>query len=238
MKSSLDILKELNVKRNENGVQPRRHNDFLFRIREYIKTRKEFENLKSDFYINSRGRKYPCFYLNEKQEEIMKISEGFNPRLKIKELGFEYILKNMFYETTFLREVIIGEYRVDFFSPSLNLIIEYNENHHKNKKNEDKKRIEYIKKYISYINYERLFFLEDECEPDIFIVEEGKEIEIIRNIIDTTRILSNNEKIFLENINSFRKMNKCSEINTLENIKDLFNIKQDIENFAKTLFLK
>ena len=157
--------------------------------------------------------------------------------IKIKELGFEYILKKMFYETTFLREVVMGEYRIDFFSPSLNLIIEYNENHHKGKEKQDKKRIEFIKKYVSYINYERLFFLENECEPDIFIVEEGKEIEMIRKIIDNTRILTNNEKIFLETINQNRKLNNFEKINDIENIKNLFNVKQDIEKFADSLFL-
>ena len=84
--------------------------------------------------------------------------------------------KSLIYE----REVYFGKYRVDIYFPKFNLIVEYDEKHHKYQIEEDIARERYI---VDLIEGKGSYDSEDGYATKFIRVEEGKEFEGIINII-------------------------------------------------------
>ncbi len=84
--------------------------------------------------------------------------------------------KSLIYE----KEKIFGQYRVDMYFPKFNLIVEYDEKHHKNQIQEDKLREKHI---IDLIEGDGSYDSEDGYKTKFIRVEEGKEFEGIISII-------------------------------------------------------
>lgn len=84
--------------------------------------------------------------------------------------------KSLIYE----REVYFGKYRVDIYFPKFNLIVEYDEEHHKYQIEEDIARERYI---VDLIEGKGSYDSEDGYATKFIRVEEGKEFEGIINII-------------------------------------------------------
>ena len=84
--------------------------------------------------------------------------------------------KSLMYE----REVYFGKYRVDIYFPKFNLIVEYDEKHHKYQTEEDIARERYI---VDLIEGKGSYDSEDGYLTKFIRVEEGKEFEGIINII-------------------------------------------------------
>lgn len=93
--------------------------------------------------------------------------------------GEDFLLtydKSVMYE----REVYFGKYRVDIYFPKFNLIVEYDEKHHKYQIEEDELREQYI---IDYIEGEGAHDNPDGHATQFIRVEEGKEFEGIIKIL-------------------------------------------------------
>ena len=71
-----------------------------------------------------------------------------------------------------------GKYKLDFMLETEDLIIEYDEEHHKYNKEKDKERINYCRQWLK----ENVYFENWDCP--VIRVEEGKELEGIREIIE------------------------------------------------------
>lgn len=83
----------------------------------------------------------------------------------------------VFFET----EKKVGKYKLDFYFPKFNLVVEYDENHHKYQKQADKEREIEIIKILESINDHDIS--EDDYLTHFIRVQEGKEFEGIINII-------------------------------------------------------
>lgn len=172
----------------------KRHDQVLRDIDNIIKTN---QTLQSDFilhsYKNSRNKKYRCYFLTNKGLNILNtkyIYSAMNPRFEYK---FECLLREMFPSEIIISQYRILNYRIDFFMPELNIIIEYDEEQHKYSKEEDSKRMKEIKSELNrmVVVGEPLYNgYSNEPNPwlkgrDIFSVvrvKKGKEIEGLRNI--------------------------------------------------------
>lgn len=172
----------------------KRHDQVLRDIDNIIKTN---QALQSDFilhsYKNSRNKKYRCYVLTNKGLNILNtkyIYSAMNPRFEYK---FECLLREMFPSEIIISQYRILNYRIDFFMPELNMIIEYDEKQHKYSKEEDSKRMKEIKSELNrmVVVGEPLYNgYSNEPNPwlkgmDIFSVvrvKKGKEIEGLRNI--------------------------------------------------------
>lgn len=73
-----------------------------------------------------------------------------------------------------------GKYRLDFYSES-GLIIEYDEEHHKYQTTEDIERMEYC---LNWIGEQNLLKDGEHYSPAVIRVEEGKELEGLKRILD------------------------------------------------------
>lgn len=142
------------------------------------------------------------------KEILTKLEDSFVYKKTPKQTEFELMLKNALdchlkqsgldwkycpfnnkedYKTTydelvfFETEKKVGKYKLDFYFPKFNLVVEYDENHHKYQKQADKEReIEIIKILESINDYD---ISEDDYLTHFIRVQEGKEFEGIINII-------------------------------------------------------
>ena len=158
---------------------------------------KSCPSLESEFilseYTSLRNRKYPLYLLTEKALNILDIKYSYsamNPRFELK---FENLLREMFPLEKIFTQYQILNYRIDFFMPDVQIIIEYDEEQHKYSKNKDIKRMKEIKTELNrmLINGEP-FYDGDSIEPNPWLdgvdsfsvirVEKGKEIDGIRKL--------------------------------------------------------
>lgn len=154
--------------------------------------------LQSDFilsnYINSRNKEYPCYLLTGKGLNILNTKYSYsamNPRFEYK---FENLIREIFPSVIIISQYPILNYRIDFFMPELDIIIEYDEEQHRYSKEEDIKRMKKIKEGLNRMvvngeplydgdsSYERNPWLKGENTFSVVRVEKGKEIEGLRNI--------------------------------------------------------
>ena len=172
----------------------KRHDSVLRDIDNIIKTN---QVLQSDFilhsYKNSRNKEYRCYLLTNKGLNILNTKytySAMNPRFEYK---FEYLLREMFPSAIIISQYPILNYRIDFFMPELNMIIEYDEEQHKYSKEEDIKRIKEIKAELNkmVVIGEPLYngcsnepnpWLEGKDIFSVVRVKKGEEIEGLRNI--------------------------------------------------------
>ena len=160
-------------------------------------------DIKSGIYTTKQNKKMNCFllsgrflrYLVQSRRNMTSTPERLAESNNIlQELGIESVVitrltdssEDMFYEimkrffnddVVLVRQYAVMGYRVDFYLPEINLMIEFDEKHHDygvNKHNDAKREIE-IKSYFKS--------MDEEEEVKIIRVKEGREIESLRDIV-------------------------------------------------------
>lgn len=112
-------------------------------------------------YINSRGKEYREYLLTKNglsnyllncrslsSDSLKRIIEKYSLDINYKvmptrfELSFEQVLKEMsdVFGYKFIPQYRVKNFRIDFYFKKENVAVEYDENHHKYKNKEDKKR--------------------------------------------------------------------------------------------------
>lgn len=149
-----ELINEFRIEEKGTEVKKYEHKDLMKKIRRISKGNDKDFNLTH--YINSQNKKQPCFSLNANGlQKLLGISK-FSADTKgicecIKRLGgnesvvyslnreeteFEYCLREALkpfnLEIKTQLSVCDNKYRIDFYIPSLNIAIEYDENGHKN----------------------------------------------------------------------------------------------------------
>lgn len=144
-------------------------------------------------YINSRGRIYPYYLLTNTALNILITKyrySAINPRFEYK---FGDLLRQMFPSEIIISQYKILTYKIDFFMPELNIIIEYDEEQHKYSKEKDHKRINEIKDELNRMIISGIPLYDgDLAEPKPWLkgknifsvvrVKKGNEIDGLRNI--------------------------------------------------------
>lgn len=154
-------------------------------------------SLESEFilseYTSSRNRKYPLYLLTEKALNILDTKYSYSAMSPRFEFKFENLLREMFPSEKIFTQYQILNYRIDFFMPDVQIIIEYDEEQHKYSKNKDIQRMKEIKAELNkmLVNGEP-FYDGDSSEPNPWLdgvdsfsvirVEKGKEIDGIRKL--------------------------------------------------------
>ena len=193
------ILKEENGKILANSREVaekfgKRHSDVIRSIKNILKSSPE---LSSEFILSyykaTNGKLNPYYILSKKGSSILKTKYTYSAMSPRFEFKFDNMLKEMFPSKKIFTQYPILNYRIDFFMPDVNIIIEYDEEQHKYSKTEDVKRINEIKRELNRMVVVGEPFYDggsDDASPwlegkDIFSVvrvKKGKEIEGLRNI--------------------------------------------------------
>ena len=148
-----------------------------------LKTVDEDEKLKRTLYVS--GQRREVWLVTERGLKILlsnarnlkakqilqRMEDSYLYKNTPKEINFHLLLeesvetiKSQFPERTpiekdnflnLLTQYRIGYYKVDFFFPGANLIVEYDESHHASQKEEDKKREEFIQRNMD-VNFIRV----------------------------------------------------------------------------------
>ena len=132
-------------------------------------------------------------------KESLEWAKGFyNKNLKVvrskKEKDFEATLKTIFNNEDIITQLPVLKYRVDFWLPFANTIVEYDEKHHQYQTEEDKERIERIEQELmrKIIKGEKIYpgghykpnpWLKNKNIISTIRVKEGKEDEGLRKIL-------------------------------------------------------
>jgi very-short-patch-repair endonuclease len=137
-KEKLGFLFKENKYKTENQIRE---------YKEYLLTLEGFE-----VYINSIR---PTI---EQAKGIKKIYEMFGKKYKVKIIyyptRFEISFKNLLFEffeelgITVFHQYRVDKYKLDFYIPKFNLVIEYDEEQHRNMKYEDELREDFIKEKL------------------------------------------------------------------------------------------
>jgi very-short-patch-repair endonuclease len=132
----------------------RNHKDVLESISNFLKRNKEYEeHFVIGQYKASNGKHNKRYIMSDIAYNIM--SEKFKYNIRSQRL--EYIFGNEIYDyfsklgyTIETQKLVCNKYKVDFYIESLNLVIEYDEEHHKIKDNNknDKLRQKTIEKEL------------------------------------------------------------------------------------------
>lgn len=153
-------------------------------------------------YKSSRGRYEKEFLLDEVGWNILIYKFGFsamNPRFEIK---FKTVLQELFPGLKIIHQYFISGYKLDFFIPDLNMIIEYDEEYHKYILEKDSKRINIVLKNLqNMINnnmplydqdkYMRKYLLKNSDILSVVRVQKGNEIKGIKDICTEIEKCSN-----------------------------------------------
>lgn len=172
----------------------KRHDSVLRDIDNILKSNNELSN---DFilsnYKNSRGKFYRCYELSKNAYKILTTKYSYsamNPRFEFK---FENLLREMFPSEKIFTQYQVLNYRIDFFMPDIQIIIEYDEDQHKYSKDKDIQRMKEIKAELNkmLVNGEP-FYDGDSTEPNPWLdgidsfsvirIEKDKEIDGIRKL--------------------------------------------------------
>ena len=205
---SIEIKEEIIVRKNKDGelvVSSRqiaedfgkRHADVIKAIENIIKRNPE---LDKDFiestYTDKSNRQTKEYLLTEEGKEIIENKFKYNTRNAKFEYKFYNLLKEFFPNENIVCQMQVLSFRVDFYLPFANMIIEYDEKHHKYSTEKDKIRIKEIRKEImKKISQGIPLFEGDEAEYSPWLkdkdilhvirVKEGEEIKGIREILIT-----------------------------------------------------
>ena len=170
------------------------HNHVLRDIDVILKSN---SGLTSDFilstYKNSRGKTYRCYFLTGVAKNILETKYAYAAMSPRFELKFENMLRELFPLIIILSQYQISNYRIDFFMPDLQIIVEYDEEQHRYTKELDQERITKIKKELNMMLVNGISFYDgDHREPEpelkgvdsfsVIRVEKGREINGLRNI--------------------------------------------------------
>lgn len=163
-------------------------------------------NMKNHFilseYKSKRGRYEKEYILDKTGVDMLNYKFGFsvmNPRFEIK---FKNLLEQLFSNLKIIHQYYIDGYRLDFFMPDLNMIIEYDEEQHKYTSKKDSIRINTIVENLQdKINnneplynedkYSRNFLLKNKDIFSIVRIDKGNEINGIKNICNEIEKCSN-----------------------------------------------
>lgn len=154
-------------------------------------------NMKKHFiiseYKSKRGRYEKEYLLDKEGLNILNYKFGFsamNPRFEIK---FSNLLHELFSGLKIINQYFIIGYRLDFFIPDLNMIIEYDEEYHKYKIDNDSYRVNIILETLKNMiknhtplydhdRYQRKYFLKNINNFSVVRVNKGEEIKGIKDI--------------------------------------------------------
>lgn len=175
----------------------KKHKHVLEAIENIIKRNPE---LNKDFieskYTTERGRKYKEYLLTKEGKEIIENKFKYNIRNARFEYKFYNLLKEFFPNENIIYQMPVLSFKVDFYLPFANIIIEYDENHHKYSTEKDEIRIKKIRKEIMRkISQGIPLFEGDEADYSPWLkdkdilhvirIKEGEEIKGIREILIT-----------------------------------------------------
>lgn len=160
------------------------------------------EHFIASEYKSSRGRYEKEFLLDEVGWNILIYKFGFsamNPRFEIK---FKTVLQELFPGLKIIHQYFIYGYKLDFFIPDLNMIIEYDEEYHKYILERDSNRINIVLKNLqNMINnnmplydqdkYMRRYLLKNSNILSVVRVQKGNEIKGIKDICTEIEKCSN-----------------------------------------------
>lgn len=160
-------------------------------------------------YKSSRGRYETEYILDEEGLNLLNYKFGFSvmsPRFEIK---FKNLLQELFVGLKIIHQYFIDGYKLDFFIPDLNMIIEYDEDHHKYTSEQDRNRMNIIIDHLrNMVKMNKPLYQED----------------------------TNLRKTLLKNPNLFSviRVIKCKEIT---GIKDICKKIETYSNFPCTYFM-
>ena len=172
----------------------KRHTHVLDSIKNILKSSPE---LSSEFILShykaTNGKLNPCYILSKKGLSILETKYTYSAMSPRFEFKFGNMLREMFPSEKIFAQYPILNYRIDFFMPDVNIIIEYDEEQHKYLKAEDVKRMNEIKSELNrmIVAGEPLYdngsddpspWLEGKDIFSVIRVKKGKEIEGLRNI--------------------------------------------------------
>lgn len=206
---SIEIKEEIIVRKNKDGelvVSSRqiaedfgkRHADVIKAIENIIKRNPE---LDKDFiestYTDKSNRQTKEYLLTEEGKEIIENKFKYNTRNAKFEYKFYNLLKEFFPNENIVCQMQVLSFRVDFYLPFANIIIEYDEKHHKYSTEKDEIRIKEIRKEIMNKISQGIPLFEGDEEAEyspwlkdkdilhVIRVKEGEEIKGIREILIT-----------------------------------------------------
>ena len=147
-------------------------------------------------YKAGTGKNYKEYLLTKEGKEIIENKFKYNIRSARFEYKFYNLLKEFFPNENIICQMPVLSFKVDFYLPFANIIIEYDEKHHKYSTEKDEIRIKKIRKEImrkisqgiplfegDEADYSP--WLKDEDILHVIRVKEGEEIKGIREILIT-----------------------------------------------------
>lgn len=163
-------------------------------------------------YKSSRGRYENDYLLDETGLNLLNFKFGFSlmsPRFEIK---FQNLLQELFLGLKIIHQYFINGYKLDFFIPDLNMIIEYDEDHHKYTSEQDHNRMNIIiDTMYNMIKMNKPLYEEDTNlrktllkNPNLFSVirvKKGNEITGIKDICKKIETYSNFSCTYFMNAN-------------------------------------
>ena len=176
----------------------KRHSDVLETIENIIKRNPELDKyfIKST-YKDKKGESRKEYLLTEEGKEIIENKFKYNTRNARFEYKFYNLLKEFFPNENIVCQMRVLSFRVDFYLPFANIIIEYDEKHHKYSTEKDEIRIKEIRKEIMNKISQGIPLFEGDEEAEyspwlkdkdilhVIRVKEGEEIKGIREILIT-----------------------------------------------------
>ena len=147
-------------------------------------------------YKAGTGKNYKEYLLTKEGKEIIENKFKYNIRSARFEYKFYNLLKEFFPNENIICQMPVLSFKVDFYLPFANIIIEYDEKHHKYSTEKDEKKKKKIRKEImrkisqgiplfevDEADYSP--WLKDEDILHVIRVKEGEEIKGIREILIT-----------------------------------------------------
>lgn len=174
------------------------HSHVLRDIENIIKRNPELNKnfIKNSYKVGGNNKNYKEYLLTKEGKEIIENKFKYNIRNARFEYKFYNLLKEFFPNENIICQMPVLSFKVDFYLPFANIIIEYDEKHHKYSIEKDEIRIKKIRKEIMRRISQGIPLFEGD-EPDyspwlkdkdilhVIRVKEGEEIKGIREILIT-----------------------------------------------------
>lgn len=176
----------------------KRHADVIASIENIKKRNPELDKyFIESTYTDKSNRQTKEYLLTEEGKEIIENKFKYNTRNARFEYKFYNLLKEFFPNENIVCQMQVLSFRVDFYLPFANIIIEYDEKHHKYSIEKDEIRIKEIRKEIMNKISQGIPLFEGDEEVEyspwlkdkdilhVIRVKEGEEIKGIREILIT-----------------------------------------------------
>lgn len=213
--NSVELVELINkFRKTEGNGKELKHKTFLEKIRKEVNTLQSLgfdvdKYFKSTSYINSQNKEQPCCEVTIKGLEWLRDNSKHDVRAYIyaiqqldpnykqeviniaatgtrKELLINQVLLAWFNKEQIKTQYPVLNYRIDYFIPDVDLIIEYDEKYHKYYHEEDKKRMDAIlnELFIKWKNAESKedyeFFSEDDWFERETYTKPSQQFKVIR----------------------------------------------------------